>query len=95
VQISAVRLECLVRKSVFLVPRTSSTPVAMWSWPTWVVESEMCFSESSSSCWSSHPFREEFLWAPIHPPLVASLVLQVVSEPFWVFIDSNQSMIQR
>jgi hypothetical protein len=25
-----------------LVPRTSSTPVATWSWPTWVVESETC-----------------------------------------------------
>jgi hypothetical protein len=26
-----------------LVPRTSSTPVSTWSWPTWVVESETCF----------------------------------------------------
>jgi hypothetical protein len=26
-----------------LVPRTSSTPMATWFWPTWVVESEMCF----------------------------------------------------
>jgi hypothetical protein len=26
-----------------LVPRTSNTPVAAWSWPTWVVESEKCF----------------------------------------------------
>jgi hypothetical protein len=26
-----------------LVPRTSSTQVAMWSWPTWVVESGTCF----------------------------------------------------
>jgi hypothetical protein len=26
-----------------LVPRTSSTPVVAWSWPTWVVEPETCF----------------------------------------------------
>jgi hypothetical protein len=49
-----------------------------------------------SSCWSFHLFREEFLSAPIHsPPLwFAVLVLQVVSEPVRVFIDSNQSKIQ-
>jgi hypothetical protein len=28
-----------------LVPRTSSTPMATWSWPTWVVESEMCVED--------------------------------------------------
>jgi hypothetical protein len=26
-----------------LVLRTSGTPVATWSWPTWLVESETCF----------------------------------------------------
>jgi hypothetical protein len=26
-----------------LDPRTSSTPVAVWSWPTWVDGSEKCF----------------------------------------------------
>jgi hypothetical protein len=40
VQISVVCLECLVE---LLVPRTSSTPVATWSWPTSVVEPETCF----------------------------------------------------
>jgi hypothetical protein len=49
-----------------------------------------------SSCWSFHLLREEFLLAPIHsPPLwFAVSFLQVVSEPVWVFIDSNQSTIQ-
>jgi hypothetical protein len=49
-----------------------------------------------SSCWSFHLLREEFLSAPIHsPPLwFAVSVLQVVPEPVWVFIDSNQSKIQ-
>jgi hypothetical protein len=45
-----------------LAPRTSSTAVATWSWPTWVVESETCFGLSCSSCWSSHLFREDFFF---------------------------------
>jgi hypothetical protein len=50
--------------------------MAMWSWPTWVVESETCFGQLCSSCWSSHLLRKEFLSAPIHSPsLVTSSVL--------------------
>jgi hypothetical protein len=46
-----------------LVPRASSTPVAAWSWPTWVVESETCVGSRV------HLVGEEFLLAPIHSPL--------------------------
>jgi hypothetical protein len=52
-----------------LVPRTSSTSVVTWSWPTCVVESETCFDQSCSSYWSRYLLREEFLSAPIHSPL--------------------------
>jgi hypothetical protein len=50
-----------------------------------------------SSCRSFHLIQEEFLFAPIHsPPLwFAVSVLQVVSEPVRVFVDSNLSKIQR
>jgi hypothetical protein len=50
-----------------LVPRSSSTSVAMWTWPTWVVCWKPC-----SSCRSLHLLREEFLSAPIHSPLSGS-----------------------
>jgi hypothetical protein len=38
--VSTVLLGCLVRLVELLVPRTSSTLVSMWSWQTWVVESD-------------------------------------------------------
>jgi hypothetical protein len=52
--------------------------------------------KSCSSCWSFHLLREEFLSAPIRssPLWFAVSVLQVVSEPVRVFIESNQSKIQ-
>jgi hypothetical protein len=64
-----------------LAPRTSSTPVVPWSWPTWVVESKMCFG--SRVCFVGVPisFEKNFYWLPFTPPsLVASSVLQIPSE---------------
>jgi hypothetical protein len=40
VQVSVVRLVWFGSEGCVLVPRTSSTTVATWSWPTWVVEPE-------------------------------------------------------
>jgi hypothetical protein len=37
VQVSAVRAGVFWLRGLFLVPRSSSTPVAGWAWPTWVV----------------------------------------------------------
>jgi hypothetical protein len=73
-----------------LAPRFSSTSVAAWSW-------QEKLAEVHEWNWVHRPnSRIEFLSAPIQsPPLwfVVS-VLQVVSEPVRVFIDSNQSKIQ-
>jgi hypothetical protein len=41
-QVITVRVGVFWFGRCVLVPRTSSTPVATWSWPTWVVESETC-----------------------------------------------------
>jgi hypothetical protein len=54
-----------------LVPRSSGTLVATWSWQTLVVSRRRVL-EAVSSCWSFHLLREEFLSAPIHSPLSGS-----------------------
>jgi hypothetical protein len=53
---------------LLLVPRTSSTPVAAWSWPTWVVESEMCFGSRVHLVVVSISFKKNFYWLPFTPP---------------------------
>jgi hypothetical protein len=82
------------------VPRTSSTPVATWFWQTkgrsaervilGVRPSEFIWSEFQS------PSKRFFIGSHslVPPSLVAQSVLQVVSEPVRVFVDSNQSKIQ-
>jgi hypothetical protein len=79
-----------------LVPRTSSTPMAVWSWPTWVVESETCFGWRVRLVGVVISFEKNFYRLPFTPSsLVASSVLQLVSELVRVFWNSNQSKIQR
>jgi hypothetical protein len=60
-----------------LVPRTSSTLVAAWSWPTWVDESEICFGSRVRLVGVSISFKKNFYRVPFAPPsLVARSVLQ-------------------
>jgi hypothetical protein len=55
-----------------LVPRISSTPVAAWSWPTWVVESETCVGRCVHLVEASISFEKIFYRLPFTPlpPLV-------------------------
>jgi hypothetical protein len=78
-----------------LVPRSSGTPVATWAWRTWVVSRRRVLEAVFILLEFPSPSRRIFI-GPMHsPPLwFAVLVLQVVSEPVPVFIDSNQSKIQ-
>jgi hypothetical protein len=50
-----------------LVPRTSSTPVAVWSWPTWVVESEKCFGSRVRLVGVPISFEKNFYQLPLTP----------------------------
>jgi hypothetical protein len=88
-------LVCFGSKGCLLVPRSSSTPVATWPWPTWVVSRRRVLEPCSSS-WSPHLLRKEFLSAPIHSPLSGSLYrsFKWYQSRLRVFIDSNQSKIQ-
>jgi hypothetical protein len=65
-------LVCFGSKGCLLVPRSSSTSVTAWAWPTWVV-SWRCVLEAVFVLLESHLLREDFLSAPIHsPPLSGS-----------------------
>jgi hypothetical protein len=88
------------RLLVLFVPRTSSTPMATWFWQTegrsvervisGVRPGEFILLEFQSSS------RKIFIGSHSLPPLsFAVSVLQLVSEPVRVFIDSSQSKIQR
>jgi hypothetical protein len=78
-----------------LVPRSSGTPVATWAWPTWVVSRRHVLEAVFMLLEFSSPSRRIFIGSHSLPPLwfVVS-ILQVVSEPVRVFVDSNQSKIQ-
>jgi hypothetical protein len=52
-----------------LVPRTSSTPVTTWSWPTWVVESETCFGYRVHLVGVASSFEKNFYRLSFTPPL--------------------------
>jgi hypothetical protein len=53
-----------------LVPSTSSTPVATWSWPTWAVESEKCFGQAVFDLLEKpSPSRRIFIDSHSLPPL--------------------------
>jgi hypothetical protein len=65
-----------------LVPRTSRTSVATWSWPTLVIESETCVGSRVHLVGASISFEKNFYQLPFTPPsLLPVSVLQVVSEP--------------
>jgi hypothetical protein len=83
VQISVVPLLCLVWKIVLLVPRISSTPVAMWSWPTWVVESETCFDSHVHLVGVFISFEYNFYRLSFTPPLLSPIRSFMV--PSWWF----------
>jgi hypothetical protein len=74
-------LVCFGSEGYSLVPRSSSTSVAAWAWPTWVVSQRRVLEavfvlleswKSCLSCWNPHLLQEEFLSAPIHSPLSGS-----------------------
>jgi hypothetical protein len=64
-----------------LVPRFSSTPVAAWTWPTWVVSRRRVFEAVFVLLEFPSPSRRFFIGSHSLPPLwFAVSVLQVVSE---------------
>jgi hypothetical protein len=72
VQVSAVCvLVSFCSEGCVLVPRTSSTPVATWSWPTWVVESETCVGSCVHLVGASISFEMNFYRLPFTPPLLS------------------------
>jgi hypothetical protein len=78
-----------------LVPRSNGTPVATWAWPTWVVSRRRVLEAVFILLEFPSPSRSIFIGSHSLPPLwFAVSVLQVVSEPVWVFVDSNQYKIQ-
>jgi hypothetical protein len=71
---SRASFRCVVREFWFgrlcvaLVPRTSSTPMAMWSWPTSVVESETCVGSRIHLVGASISFEKNFIGSHSLPP---------------------------
>jgi hypothetical protein len=63
-----------------LVPKSSSTSVAAWAWPTWVVSRRRVLEAVFVLLESLSPSRIIFIGSPSLPPLwFAVSVLQVVS----------------
>jgi hypothetical protein len=82
-------------KGCVLVPRSSGTPVATWAWPTWVVSRRRVSEAVFILLEFPSPSRIIFIGSYSLPPLwFAVSVLQVLSEPIRVFVDSSQSKIQ-
>jgi hypothetical protein len=54
-----------------LVPRTSSTPVATWPWPTCVVELETCVGSRVHLVGASISFEKNFYRLSFNPPSLA------------------------
>jgi hypothetical protein len=93
VQISVTCWECLFLLVEWLAPRVSSTLEVC---QTWIVRVGEVLDLSCSSCWRRHLFREEFVSAPIHPPLWSPVrSFKWYQSRLQVFRDSNQSKIQR
>jgi hypothetical protein len=67
VQVSAVRVGVFWIVGCLLVPRSSSTSVAVRTWPTWVVSRRRVL-EAVVVLLCFHLLREEFLSAPIRSP---------------------------
>jgi hypothetical protein len=66
-----------------LVHRISSIPVATWSWPTWVVESETCVGSRVHLVGASISFEKIFYRLPFTPPPFSG-------SPFRSFIQQMQ-----
>jgi hypothetical protein len=75
-------LVCFSSEGCLLVPRSSSTSVAAWTWPTWVVSWRRVLETMFVLLESPSPWRRIFISSHSLPPLwfVVS-VLQVVSVP--------------
>jgi hypothetical protein len=52
-----------------LVPRSSGTPVTMWTWPTWVVSRRRVLEAVFVLLESSSPSRRIFIGSHSLPPL--------------------------
>jgi hypothetical protein len=87
---------CVVEsEGCVLVPRSSGTPVATWAWPIWVVSQRRVLEAVFILLEFPSPSRRIFIGSHSLSPLwFAVSVLQLVSEPVRVFVDSNQSKIQ-
>jgi hypothetical protein len=78
-----------------LVPRSSSTPVVAWAWPTWVVSWRRVLEAVFILLEPSSPLRRIVI-GPIHSPLSGSpyRYFKWYQSRLRVLIDSNQSKIQ-
>jgi hypothetical protein len=75
-------LVCFGSEGCLLVPRISSTLVATWSWPTWLVDSETCVGSCVHLVGVSISFEKNFYRLPFTPPsLVRHFGPSMVSEP--------------
>jgi hypothetical protein len=61
-------LVCFGLEGCVLVSMTSSTPVATWSCPTWVIELETCVGSRVHLVGASICFEKNFYWLPFTPP---------------------------
>jgi hypothetical protein len=62
-------LVCFGSKGCLLVPRSSSTPVAAWAWPTWVVSRRRVLEAVFVLLEFSSPSRRIFIGSHSLPPL--------------------------
>jgi hypothetical protein len=74
-------LVCFGSVGCLLVPRSSSTPVAAWAWPTWVVSRRRVLEAVFVLLESPSPYRRIFIGSHSLPPLwFAVSVLQLESD---------------
>jgi hypothetical protein len=64
---------------VVVGPRASNTPVAAWSWPTWVVESKTCVGSHVHLVGASISFEKNCYQLPFTPPSPSLVVVSVLS----------------
>jgi hypothetical protein len=83
-------LVCFSSEGCLLVPRTSKTPVAAWSWPTRVVESETCVGSRVHLVGVLSPSRRIFIGSHSHPP---SLVRRFGPSPLTTYWSPFISII--
>jgi hypothetical protein len=68
VQVSTACVDVFRMRRLFLVPRSSSTSVAAWAWPTWVVSRRRLLEYVFILLESPSRSRRIFIGSHSHPP---------------------------